>query len=406
MKDVVETPEQLINRIKQLQARNAELEAAESQRNMALESLRDSETRFRSVAQSAIDAIISINTSDEITFWNQGAQNVFGYTEEEILGKPVAILMPDRYREAHRNGITRYLSTGQKVLIGKTMEVQGVRRNSEEFPLELSLSTWKSGEEVFFSAIVRDISDRKAAEKALELSIAEAKQRTAELESLIQMVAHDLKSPVLTIAGLARVLTNRIRKIDHGNDIQPILKQLAISSETMERFLRDLLDGLALEQSQPILEPLPLEDVIREVSDRHGQLISEKGITLQTQIPKDAILVLADRPRICQVLDNLLINAIRYMGDRSEPLIKIQVAEEQGFYVTSVSDNGKGIPQEYHESIFERFFRVAGPDKPEGTGLGLFIVRKIVQSHGGAIWVESEEGRGATFRFTLPKAEE
>ncbi len=394
----------MVDPLEKLQDCNGKIES-ECKPQTASGALEASETKFRSVAQAAADAIISINSSDQITFWNQAAQKIFGYTEDEILRKPAAMLMPERYREAHRNGIDRYLGTGRKVLIGRILEVQGLRKNGEEFPLELSLSTWKSGEDVFFTGIIRDISDRKAAEKALEKSMAEAKQRTSELESLIQMVAHDLKSPVLTIAGLVRVLANRIQKIGNGSDLQSILKQLTVSSETMERFLKDLLDGLALEQSPPKLEPLSLEEIITEVSERHSQLLREKGITLQILIPTSSIMVLGDRPRVCQVLDNLLINAIRYIGNRSDPAIAIRVADDQGFYVTSISDNGVGIPQEYHDRIFERFFRVTGSDKPEGTGLGLFIVKNIVQSHGGRIWVESEEGRGATFKFTLPKAE-
>ncbi len=394
----------MVDPLEKLQDCNGKIES-EYKPQTASGTLEASETKFRSIAQAAVDAIISINSSDQITFWNQAAQKIFGYTEDEILRRPAAMLMPERYREAHRNGIDQYLGTGRKVLIGRILEVQGLRRNGEEFPLELSLSTWKSGEDVFFTGIIRDISDRKAAEKALEKSMAEAKQRTSELESLIQMVAHDLKSPVLTIAGLVRVLANRIQKIGNGSDLQPILKQLTVSSETMERFLKDLLDGLAVEQSPPKLEPLSLEETITEVSERHSQLLREKGITLQILIPTSSIMVLGDRPRVCQVLDNLLVNAIRYIGNRSDPAIAIRVADDQGSWVTSVSDNGVGIPQEYHDRIFERFFRVTGSDKPEGTGLGLFIVKNIVQSHGGRIWVESEEGRGATFKFTLPKVE-
>jgi len=404
MNDVAEMRREMVDPLEKLQDCNGQIES-ECEPQTASGTPEASETKFRSVAQAAVDAIISINSSDEIIFWNQAAQKIFGYAEEEILRKPAATLMPERYREAHRNGIDRYLGTGRKVLIGRILEVQGLRKNGEEFPLELSLSTWKTGDEVFFTGIIRDISDRKAAEKALEKSTTEAKQRTSELESLIQMVAHDLKSPVLTIAGLVRVLANRIQKIGDGTDVQPILKQLTISSETMERFLRDLLDGLALEQSTPKLEPLSLEEIITEVSERHSQLLHDKGITLQILVPESSIMVLGDRPRVCQVLDNLLVNAIRYIGHRSDPTIAIRVADEHGFCVTSVSDNGVGIQQEYHDRIFERFFRVSESDKPEGTGLGLFIVKSIVQSHGGRIWVESEEGRGATFKFTLPKAE-
>jgi len=405
MKSESKTWDNLASEISELRRRNIELKAAEADRKAALEALQASEARFRSVAQSAVDAIVSINSHDEIMFWNDGAQKIFGYTEEEVLGRPSTILMPDRYREAHSNGVAQYIASGRQVLIGKTLEVQGVKKNGEEFPLELSLSTWRTREGIFFTAIIRDISDRKAAEKALEQSTAEAKQRTEELESLIQMVAHDLKSPVLTVAGLLRVLTNRLDKAGYDESLKRILKQLTVSSQTMESFLRDLLDSLAIERSEPELASLPLDELIHEVAARHQELIREKGVTLKIDLPNSTSMVLGDRRRVSQVLDNLLINAIRYLGRNPNPAVNIQVANEQAFCVTSVSDNGLGIPLEFQSKIFDRFFRVSGPDRPEGTGLGLFIVKNIVESHGGRIWVESEEGQGATFSFTLPTAE-
>lgn len=367
------------------------------------QALRDSETRIRSVAQSAIDAIVSANNEDTIIFWNSGAQRVFGYREEEILGKPVTTLIPERYRAHHSNGIRRYLQTGEPQLIGRTAELQGVRKNGEEFPLELSLSTWKTKGKVFFTGIIRDITDRKEAEKALAQRTAEVKQRKEELESLIQMVAHDLKSPVITIAGLVRNLKNKLGKSLLEGEFGGVLDQLASSSETMETFLTDLLDSMAVEQTKPELTQLRLDETIAEVVRDHRDIIDEKGIDLQMDFAATDPSVLADKRRIKQVFDNLLTNAVRYMGDKPGPRISIRLRDDVGTVTAAVCDNGVGIPDEYHTRVFDQFFRIPASSVQKGTGLGLSIVKKIVEIHGGKIWCESEEGNGATFIFTLPR---
>lgn len=134
------------------------------------EALRESEMKFRSVAQTASDAIIAANNNGDIISWNTGAKTIFGYGEEEILGKPITILMPERYRGDHLRGMERIRSTGESRIIGKTLELAGVRKDGTEFPLELSLAAWKTGEGTFYSGIIRDITERKRAEKSLRES--------------------------------------------------------------------------------------------------------------------------------------------------------------------------------------------------------------------------------------------
>jgi|GEM_PF-593478 PAS domain S-box-containing protein len=367
------------------------------------DALRDSEMRARSVAQSATDAIISVDSDDTIIFWNKAAQKIFGYSEKEILGKPISTVIPEQYREAHREGVKRYLRTKKPVLIGKTVELQGLRKGRTVFPVELSLSTWQARGRTFFSGIIRDISNRKEAEKALEQRTEEANQRSSELESLIQMVAHDLKSPVVTIGGLVRLLKNSTDAGPADSKRDEIIDHIIQASRTMEHFLGDLLNGLAIDQTQPELARLRLDEVIREVLLQHKQALDEKGIVVRMDIPSPSPVVHGDKRRIAQVVDNLLANAIKYMGEKADPQIAVDVFEHRNSFLTRISDNGVGIPREYHSKIFDRFFRVPRSDGQNGTGLGLAIVRKIVESHGGAIWVDSEEGKGATFYFTLPK---
>lgn len=367
------------------------------------QALRDSETRIRAVAQSAIDAIISANDDDKVVFWNSGAQRIFGYREEEILGKPVTTLIPERYKDAHSLGFRRYLQTNEPRLIGRTAELQGLKKNGDEFPLELSLSTWRTQGKLYFTGIIRDITDRREAEKALEQRTAEVRQRKEELESLIQMVAHDLKSPVITIAGLVRNLGHTLQNSQDESKLKLILDQLAASSHTMESFLTDLLDGMALEGAEPELTQLRLDEIVQEVVSEQKHLIDEKGIDLQLDLAPGESSIVADKRRIKQVFDNLLTNAVRYMGDVPRPKIWIRLQSDRQMVTAAVCDNGMGISPEYHAKIFDQFFRIPDSSAQKGTGLGLSIVKKIVEIHGGKIWCESEEGNGAAFIFTLPR---
>ncbi len=398
----VSSNQRLLDRINELERRNADLEALEVQRKSVEEALRDSETKFRSVAESAIDAIVLTNSQDKVIFWNKGAEKIFGYNEKEVIGRPVTMLIPESLREAHSMGVRRYLATGERNIIGKTRELQGLTKGEREFPLELSLSTWRTREEIFFTGMIRDITLRKKAEKALEHRTIEARQRSEELESLIQMVAHDLKSPVITIGGLIRLLQKNLANMPADARRDQILNQLALTSETMERFLRDLLDGLVFEHTEPEREEVRLGEVVREVVRQHKQIIDEKRIDIEVETA-EAAPVLADRHRIAQVLDNLVVNAVKHMEPKNDPKIRIEVRSSGGLVITRVSDNGIGIAAEYIDRIFERFFRGAKSGVQGGTGLGLPIAKKIVESHGGRIWAESEEGEGATFVFTLPK---
>lgn len=399
------TKQQLLSEIEELRRLRAEAEEAHASAKRAQEALRISEMRFRSVAHTAVDAIISINQHDEVVFWNPAAQRIFGYAEMEILGKPVSVLVPERLRQAHRNGVQRFLRTRKPVLIGRTAELQGLRKDGSEFPLELSLATWTTAEGDFFTGIIRDISARKEVEYILQQRTEEARQRNQELESLIQMVAHDLKSPLVSIGGLAGLLRRFLAEAGVDEKTDKILTQLSSTSKTLEQFLKDLLDGLAVESSGPERKPFRLDETVEEVVRQHKQASEDRGILIHVHMAHPLPPVLGDPHRIRQVVDNIVGNAIRHMGKNPEPRISIHVECDDHIVITRISDNGIGIPREFQTKVFDRFFRVPVSNRPGGTGLGLAIVKKIVESHGGKIWVESEQGKGATFIFHLPRSD-
>lgn len=361
------------------------------------------ENRFRSVADSAVDAIISTTSDDKIVFWNNGATNIFGYTEDEVLGRSVTMLIPPSLREAHRNGLKRFLKTGVPKIIGKKVELQGLAKGEREFPIELSLAVWKTKDDLCFSGIIRDITERKKAQQALEELNAQAMRRTDELETLIQMVAHDLKAPVVTIGGLLRLLERKVACLTSEPDVEKIFHQLQLSSKTLENFLADLLDALAVEKTQNAVESFELDELLKEVFDNLGDEINVKGIEVDLT-ECTPVTVTGDRNRIRQVLENLIMNAVKHMGNPPHPVIRAATSQDGENVVTTVADNGIGIPKEYHERIFDRFFRIPKANGVKGSGLGLSIVKQIVESHGGRVWVESEEGKGAAFLFSLPNA--
>ncbi len=368
-----------------------------------MEALFESERRFRSVAQSAVDAIISTDDHDTITFWNKGAERIFGYTEAEMTGKPVTTIIPEEYRSAHSQGVKRFLRTGVPALIGRCVELQGLRKNGKKFPLELSLSTWKTRQGTFFTGIIRDVSNRKETEKALQNSTEEAKQRSEELASLVQMVAHDLKSPVITITGLVRRLKKLLETDGSKENIGLILNQLLSAGDNMERFLADLLDGLVMQHVPPDFEELDFLEVLNKVVLQHKESLKERKIQFLMEIPEGAIKISGDKRRLSQVFDNLISNAIKHMGICEEPTIKVRIIQSADLLTTSVIDNGIGIQPEFQAKIFERFFRVKREKGACGTGLGLAITKQIVESHGGKIWVESTPGQGTIFSFEIPR---
>ncbi len=394
-----------VDLLKQVESLRRRLqEKSDDEMDHLRDTLLEGDSRFRALAQSAVDAIVSADSDDRIIFWNKAAEEVFGYAPDEIIGQPVTILMPERFREPHTEGLKRYLETGAPALTGRTVELEGLRKSGEEFPLELSLSSWEVGADRFFTGVIRDITERKAVERRLKQRTTEAKQRTDELKSLVQMVAHDLKSPVITIAGLVRRLRKRLAAREIDPDTERILDQISASSETTERFLKDLLDGLAVETMTVEQSPTDVKAVAKTVLEEHAQAIKENDIRVEVRAEDGAPHALADGRRIRQVLDNLIGNAVRYMGPEPKPEIEVRIYSEDNTVVTEVADNGAGIPAEYVDRIFDRFVRAPTSEGLSGTGLGLAIARDIVQRHGGEITVESEEGRGSTFRFTLPAA--
>lgn len=399
MKDFGKTEGQLLDELMELRQKIAELEAAQAARKALENSYREKERKlFTLVSNLPGIAYRCLNDPQwTMEFISEGCLYLTGYSAEDLIYNRIVsyseLIHPeDRQQvwENVQNAVSKHLPFQ---IVYRLVAANGKIKTVWEQGLGIYN---EAGELISLEGFVTDVTQLKKVEEALE-------QRTEELESLIQMVAHDLKSPIVTIVGLIKFLNTRIKHNDFNDTARQVFDQIAIAGDAVEKFLRDLLDGLAIDHVTPERRPLYLDQVVRAVVAQHAGLASNCGIEITFKSECASPSVIADERRISQVIDNLIVNAIKHMGNRQAQEIRLLVREEGPLLITTVEDNGIGIPHEYQSRIFERFFRIPKSGKLGGTGLGLYIVKKLVQKEGGEIWVESHEGGGAKFHFSLPR---
>jgi two-component system cell cycle sensor histidine kinase/response regulator CckA len=364
---------------------------------------RASEERFSAVAESAIDAIVSADARGRILSWNKSAQTMFGYAREEIVGQPLTRLMPERYRAAQERGLAHYLATEQPRVIGRTVELEGLRKDGREFPVDLALSSWRTEEGLFFSAIIRDITERRSLEEQLRQS-----QKMDAIGRLAGGVAHDFNNLLTAILGYGALIG---RELPDGHPTRRRAEEIvkaATRAASLTRQLLTLSRGQVLESTV-----LNLNAVVADMENMLQRLIGE-DIEVVTSFDPALSPVKADAGQMEQVVLNLAINARDAMprGGRltiETANVELDHAYARGhiditpgpYVMLAVSDTGCGMDAETQSHIFEPFFTTKGPG--QGTGLGLATVYGIVKQSGGAVGVYSEVGRGSTFKVYVPR---
>jgi PAS domain S-box-containing protein len=353
----------------------------------AEKALRESETRFRSVVESASDAIILANQEGSILSWNQSAERLFGYTFKEVAGKPLTILMPSRYQRRHQEGIKRIKDGGQKRIIGKTVELEGARKDGTEFPLELSLSMWTSHDVIYYSGILRDVTDRKRTEAALRQA-----DKLAGLGTLASGMAHEVNNPVQGIMSMADIIMGE-------KDVEKIseyARDIITYSAHVATVVRDFC-----QYARPASRD---QEVVVDVNERLEEavkMVRRSSVLGYIEVLKhfDAVPeIMARRSEIDQVFINLITNAVQAMDGRGSLTLNTEQAD--GAIKVTIRDSGYGIPAQNLTKIFDPFFTTKDPGK--GTGLGLSIVYQLVSKYGGRIGVDSAPGVGTTFIIHLP----
>ncbi len=368
-----------------------------TERKQTEAAIRASEEKFRTVTESAQDAIISANQQGDIVFWNKAAQSIFGYKEKEVAGKPLTLIMPERFREAHQKGLARFNKTGERRVIGKTLELAGLRKDGSEFPLEISISHGNTQEASFFTAVIRDITGRKQAEEALRER--EMVQTKAEL---VSVVSHELRTPLQAIKeGISIVLDGSAGTV--APEQKEFLELAARNVDRLGRLINDVLEFQKLE-SQGItynFQPHDLNEIVSEALETMTPLAHTKSLKLKLELAKNLPPLALDRDRILQVLMNLINNAIKFTD---KGIVTVTTSSEKGSVGVRVSDTGIGIKEQSLPKLFQTFGQVdtGRGRKTGGTGLGLAISKKIIEQHGGKIWAESRYGAGSSFLFQLP----
>jgi PAS domain S-box-containing protein len=371
----------------------------------AEEALRNSEERYRAVADSANEAIVTATLDGIIVGWNKAAELTFGYSASETLGLPLTRLIPERWREEHLAGISRVRSGGEGRIIGRLVEVTALHKDGSEFPVELSLATWEAAEGFFVTAMLRDISARKNLEAQLVQS-----QKLEAVGQLAGGVAHDFNNLLGVITGYGELA---LRQLDAGHPVRSRLEQVLKAAERAAALTRQLL---AFSRKQ-VLKPTAL-DLNAIVANTHKMLGRLIGENIEVVIRPDLRLgaAMADQGQIEQIILNLAVNARDAMPKGGTLTLETANVEFDASYAAAhlpvtpgsyvmlaVSDTGVGMDAETQQHIFEPFFTTKG--EGQGTGLGLATVYGIVSQSGGHIHVSSEPGHGTTFRVCLPRVE-
>ena len=232
----------------------------------------------------------------------------------------------------------------------------------------------------------------------------QAREKIRKVESQIETLVHDLKSPVIALRGFVKALGRQLESEGMDSRMEEAFQGLNGLSEAIEDLVEESRHLTATAEERPDAESVHLDKALSQVVCRHQHLTNSKGISLEIRTSAPTGTVRGRASKIKQVVENLLVNAVLHMGSRPDPRILITTTQTDDSLIASISDNGIGIPRDYQARIFDRFFRVPGTHHPEGQGLGLSIVKEIVESMNGRVWVDSEPGQGATFSFSLPRS--
>lgn len=376
-----------------------------TERKEAQQAIQDSADRLRAVFDTVVDGIITIDVHATIQGFNKSAQRIFGYAASEVIGRNVNMLMPAPYHAAHDGYVDNYLKTGQAKIIGIGREVQATRKDGSVFPIELGVNEFRIGAERAFVGIIRDISERKAAEAKALLYMHALERSNKELDDFAYIASHDLKEPLRGLFNHATFLLEDYKdKLDEDGVRK--LHRLSYLSQRMERLVNDLLYFSRLGRQEMAIQPADMNEVIHDIEPTLEVFLGERHAKIL--VPKKLPTVTCDKTRVTEVFRNLITNAVKY-NDKPKKTVEIGFLEDHAapdgaaYDVFYVKDNGKGIAAEFYEEIFRIFKRLQGTkDSPEeGTGAGLTFVKKIIERHGGKIWLESEVGKGTVFYFTL-----
>jgi len=366
--------------------------------------------RLKAIVDKSVDGIILMDERGTVQQYNPGCVSIFGFAPDEVIGQNIKMLMPPRYADNHDGYLAEHRRTGKEHIIGTIREVEGRRKNGAVFPVELSVSLLEFEDGLrMYSGIVRDITVRKEYEGRIQRYNEELERSNRELDDFAYIASHDLKEPLRAISNHTTFLyEDHIKEMD--SDAKSRVDRIRKLCERAEKLVSDLLYFSRLGRGDMVQTKVDLNDVVEDIRSSFSAMLEEQNaeIVVSNKLPALA----CDLVRTTSVFQNLIINGIKY-NDNNPKIIEIGYmptgTDHNGKMLRDVffvRDNGIGIAPEYQEHVFRLFKRLNSPAKyGDGTGAGLTFVKKIIERHGGQIWLESDTGHGSTFYFTLTKGD-
>lgn len=361
-----------------------------SERRRAQAAFSEQAARTQAILDTAVDGILTVDEKGVIESVNPAVGRIFGYSEDELRGRNVGILMAQDDRLAHDHHIQRYLRTGQARIIGVGREIQGMRRDGTIIPLEISVGETRMGGRTLFTGIVRDITERKALDRIKS--------------EFVSVVSHELRTPLTSLSGALRLVESGAagQLPERAQDMVSLAQR---NSQRLIHLVNDILDVEKLESGRIRLvrEPVALEALLRDAQETNQAYADHYGVSIEAAHGCEGLQVLGDRDRLNQVLANLLSNAAKF-SPRGET-VSMDARCGEYWVEVCVTDRGPGIPEDFQEKVFQKFSQADSSDTRAkgGTGLGLAITRAIVEAHGGEIGFDTAPGQGTTFWFRLPR---
>lgn len=373
--------------------------------------LRQNIERFRLSLDNSLDAFVVMDDEGRVIEWSAQAEHMFGWSRDEVLNKPMAdAIIPKRFRAAHSEGMKRFMRTGLGPLVNKHIELLGIKRNQEEFPVELSIVPIKWEDSYIFSSFIHDITERKQAQRDLEIYMQKLVQSNRELQQFASVSSHDLQEPLRKIRAFSERLTAG-HKAELSPQAQDYLERMQNAAARMQNLINDLLTYSRLTSRARPFVKVNLGELVQEVlGDLEVRIDNTKAKVDVGFLPT----VLADKVQMQQLFQNLVSNALKFHKPGQPPEIKISsrylddagnpvdTPLPYGYTEITVQDSGIGFDMKYVDQIFNTFQRLHTRQEYEGTGIGLAICRKITAHHNGSIIAKSQPGIGSEFIVKLP----
>jgi two-component system sensor kinase FixL len=363
------------------------------------------EAHLRSILDAVPDATVVIDEGGVIQSFSAAAERLFGYRESAVIARNVSMLMPPPYSEEHDRYIARYLTTGEKRIIGIDRVVSGQRKDGSTFPMKLEVGEMTSGERRFFTGFIRDLTERQETEhqlQELQTELARLSRLTA-MGEMASTLAHEINQPLSAISNYLQGCSRLLEPVEHPNapKIRDALAETIKQTLRAGNIIRQLREFVARGETEK--RPENINKLVEEASALALVGSKEEGVKTLFRFDIRIDPVLVEKVQIQQVLLNLMRNAIEAMHgcDRKELLVATAAAANDMIEV-SVADTGSGLSEEITDRLFQPFVTT----KPAGMGVGLSISKRIIEAHGGKMWAEPNPGGGTVFRFTLQSSAE